>query len=70
MLSFGAIAYLAYLYDGFVVMIIAGALVVSTRYLAIGLGDTALYVMAGFGAAMFLAARFFMSRGSSGGATG
>jgi len=51
------------------VMIIAGACVVSTRYLAIGLGDTALYVMAGFGAAMFLAARFFMSRGSSGGAT-
>jgi energy-coupling factor transporter ATP-binding protein EcfA2 len=52
------------------VMIIAGACVVSTRYLAIGLGDTALYVMAGFGAAMFLAARFFMFRGSSGGATG
>jgi len=49
-------------------MIIAGALVVGTRYLAIGLGDTALYIMAGMAAALFLALRFFMSRGSSGGA--
>jgi len=47
------------------VMIVAGALIVATRYLAIGLGDTAMYVLAGFGAAMFLALRFFMFRGSS-----
>jgi energy-coupling factor transporter ATP-binding protein EcfA2 len=46
------------------VMIIAGALVVATRYLAIGLGDTALYVLAGLGAALFLSVRFFMARGT------
>jgi len=41
-------------------MIISSALVVGTRYVAIGLGDTALYVMAGLGAAVFLCLRFFM----------
>ncbi|MEA3274532.1 MAG: ATP-binding protein [Pseudomonadota bacterium] len=51
------------------VMIIGGALIVGTRYLAIGLGDTALYVMAGMGAALFLALRFFMFKGA-GRATG
>ena len=45
-------------------MIISGALVIGTRYLAIGLGDTALYIMAGMGAALFLALRFFMFRGA------
>lgn len=47
------------------VMIVGGALVVGTRYLAIGLGDTALYVLAGLGAALFLSVRFFMTRGTS-----
>lgn len=50
------------------VMIVAGAMIVGMRYMAIGLGDTALYVLAGVGAALFLALRFFLSRGSSGGA--
>ena len=43
----------------------AGTLVVASRYLAIGLGDTAMYVLAGFGAALFLAVRFFLFKGSS-----
>ena len=51
------------------VMLIGGALIVGTRYLAMGLGDTAMYVMAGMGAALFLVLRFFMFRGSSGGPT-
>lgn len=51
------------------VMIVCGALVVGTRYLAIGLGDTALYIMAGMGAALFVSFRFFMFKGSSGGRT-
>lgn len=50
------------------VMLIAGAGIVGTRYLAMGIGDTALYVLAGMGAALFLVIRFFMFRGSSGSA--
>jgi len=46
------------------VMIVAGAMVVATRYVALGIGDRALYVMAGIGAALFLSIRFFMVRGS------
>jgi energy-coupling factor transporter ATP-binding protein EcfA2 len=45
-------------------MIVTGALIVGTRYLAIGLGDTALYVLAGLGAALFLSLRFFMFKGA------
>ena len=45
------------------VLVVGGALIVGTRYLAIGLGDTALYVMAGMGAALFFALRFMMPRG-------
>lgn len=48
------------------VMFIAGAAIIGTRYLAIGLGDTALYVMAGMGAALFLSLRVFMFKGSRG----
>jgi hypothetical protein len=48
-------------------MIVSGALIVGTRYVAIGLGDTALYIMAGLGAALFLSLRMFMFKGSSGG---
>jgi len=51
------------------VMLILGALIIGSRYLAMGIGDTALYVLAGFGAALFLVIRFFMFRGASGGAT-
>jgi hypothetical protein len=47
-------------------MIVSGALIVGTRYVAIGLGDTALYIMAGLGAALFLSLRMFMFKGSSG----
>ena len=46
------------------VMVIAGALIVGTRYLAIGLGDTALYVLAGMAAALFIALRFFLFKGA------
>jgi len=50
------------------VMLIGGAGIVGSRYLAMGIGDTALYILAGFGAALFLVLRFFMFRGASGGA--
>ncbi len=46
------------------VMIVAGAMVVATRYVALGIGDRALYIMAGIGAALFLSIRFFMVRGA------
>lgn len=46
------------------VMLIGVAAVVGTRYLAIGLGDTALYIMAGMAAALLIAARFFIFRGA------
>ncbi len=46
------------------VMIVTGALVVATRYIAIGLGDKSLYIMAGIGAALFLSIRFFMNKGA------
>ena len=46
------------------VMIVAGALVVATRYIAMGLGDRSMYIMAGIGAALFLSIRFFMFKGA------
>jgi hypothetical protein len=46
------------------VMLIGVAAVVGTRYLAIGLGDTALYILAGMAAALLIAARFFLFRGA------
>lgn len=46
------------------VMIVAGALVVSTRYIAMGLGDRSMYILAGIGAALFLSIRFFMFKGA------
>ena len=46
------------------VMIVAGAMVVATRYVALGIGDRSLYVMAGIGAALFLSIRFFMFKGA------
>jgi hypothetical protein len=45
------------------VVVVAGALVVGLRYVAIGLGDTSLYVLAGLAAALFLALRIFLFRG-------
>ncbi len=45
-------------------MIIVGAMVVATRYVALGIGDRSLYVMAGIGAALFLSIRFFMFKGA------
>jgi hypothetical protein len=45
------------------VVVVAGALVVGLRYVAIGLGDTSLYVLAGMAAALFLALRIFLFRG-------
>jgi len=45
-------------------MIVGGAFIIGSRYLAIGLGDTALYIMAGMAAAVFLSLRFFLFRGA------
>lgn len=47
------------------VMIVAGAMVIAMRYVAIGLNDKTLYILAGIGAALFLSIRFFMFRGAS-----
>jgi len=52
------------------VLIFGGALVIGARYLAIGLGDTALYVVAGMGAALFMGFRVFLAKGSRGTASG
>lgn len=46
------------------VMIVGMALVIGARYLAIGLGDTALYILAGMTAAVVLSLRFFLFRGA------
>ncbi len=45
------------------VMLVAGASVVAMRYVAMGLGDKMLYVMAGIGAALFLSFRLLLMRG-------
>lgn len=45
-------------------MIVVGALVIAMRYVAIGLGDKSLYILAGIGAALFLSVRFFMFKGA------
>lgn len=47
------------------VMIVTGAGLVATRYVALGMGDRMLYVMAGIGAALFLAVRMLLMRGSA-----
>lgn len=47
------------------VLIVAGAGIVATRYVALGMGDRTLYVMAGIGAALFLAVRMLLMRGSA-----
>jgi energy-coupling factor transporter ATP-binding protein EcfA2 len=46
------------------VMIVALALLVGARYLAIGLGDTALYMLAGMVAALVFSLRAFLFRGA------
>lgn len=46
------------------VMVIVGALIVGSRYVAMGLGDKALYVVTGLGAAIFMAVKYFLFRGS------
>ena len=43
------------------VMVIAGALIVGSRYVAIGLGDKALYVLAGLVRGDFMASAIFCS---------
>jgi hypothetical protein len=43
-------------------MIVALAAVVGARYLAIGPGDTELYIFAGMLAAVMISVRFFCSR--------
>ena len=46
------------------VMIVGGACIIGARYIAIGIGDTALYVMAGMAAALFLSLRLFLFKGA------
>lgn len=46
------------------VMLLAGAAIVGTRYLAMGIGDKALYILAGIGAALFLVVRLFLFKGA------
>ena len=46
------------------VMIVALASVVGARYLAIGTGDTELYIFAGMLAAVVISIRVFLSRGA------
>ncbi|BBM60825.1 ATPase (plasmid) [Nitrosococcus oceani] len=46
------------------VMMVASALIIGSRYLAIGLGDTELYILAGMAAALFLSLRFFLFKGA------
>ena len=46
------------------VMIIALASVVGARYLAIGTGDTELYIFAGMRAAVVISIRVFLFRGA------
>ncbi|MGH9892214.1 MAG: ATP-binding protein, partial [bacterium] len=46
------------------VMIVSGAFIVGTRYLAMGLGDKTLYIMAGMTAALFMSLRFFLFKGA------
>lgn len=46
------------------VVMVAGAFIIGARYLAIGLGDTELYILAGMAAALFLSLRFFLFKGA------
>ena len=46
------------------VILVCGALIVATRYIAMGLGDTAMYVLAGIGAGLFMSLRFFLVKGA------
>lgn len=45
-------------------MIVAGAFIIGACYLAIGLGGTVLYILAGMAAALFLSLRFMLFRGA------
>jgi len=45
-------------------IVVGGASIVGMRYVAIGIGDTTLYIMAGMGAALFLALRFALFKDS------
>jgi hypothetical protein len=45
-------------------IIVGGASIVGMRYVAIGLGDTSLYIMAGMSAAIFLGLRFALFKGN------
>lgn len=47
------------------VMIVVGAGIVALRYVALGMGDRTMVVMAGIGAAMFQAVRMLLAKGSA-----
>ena len=46
------------------VMIVAGACIIGARYIGMGMGDKALYIMAGMSAALFMSLRFFLFKGA------
>jgi hypothetical protein len=46
------------------VMLISGACIIGARYIGMGIGDKALYIMAGMSAALFMSLRFFLFRGA------
>jgi hypothetical protein len=46
------------------VMLISGAYIIGARYIGMGIGDKALYIMAGMAAALFLSLRVFLFRGA------
>ncbi len=47
------------------VMSVTWTVAVALRYVALGMGDRTMYVMAGIGAAMFLAVRMLLMKGSA-----
>jgi hypothetical protein len=46
------------------VMIVAGVCIIGARYIGMGMGDKALYIMAGMLAALFMSLRFFLFEGA------
>jgi hypothetical protein len=45
-------------------MLVSGACLIGARYIGMGMGDTALYIMSGMAAALFMSLRFFLFKGA------
>jgi energy-coupling factor transporter ATP-binding protein EcfA2 len=46
------------------VMLVSGACIIGARYIGMGMGDKALYIMSGMAAALFMSLRFFLFKGA------